>query len=197
MKSLYILLLALAVSAVSCRTKEGEPGPAGESSLNKQGSITGTITYTDDDGNDATAPFNFEYYESLSDNQFYYGDSEGEYYELAFGRRALNDNNNFFNIEAYGSVTNGVEEEPSYSNINFSFLTIINNELYEFYDNGFEISNVSLDPVTGRLTFDFSGTTYYGYDDNLASITGRVDVILNRSNSYLDIYYPITEAMAK
>lgn len=190
MKTFYLLLLTLSISAVSCRTKEGEPGPAGETSLNKQGSISGTITYNDDNGNAATAPFNHQYYESLEDNRFYYVDSEGDYYELAFKRRDLKDANNYFHIEATGDSEDGLEEDPYFSNIHFSFFTIINNELYHFRDiYDVEISNVSLDPATGRLTCDFSG--YVNYDsDESASIIGKVDVILNGSNSDLDIYVP-------
>jgi hypothetical protein len=189
MKSFYLLLIALAISAASCRTKEGEPGPAGESSLNKQGSITGTIKYTDDNGDEATVPFNYQYFESLEDNGFYYEEEGSEsYYEVSFRRRDLKDVNNYFNIQGYGYGMNGAEDAPSYLNINFSFLTVINNELYEFDEmNDVEIENISLDPATGRLTCDFSGIVYYD-NESSASVTGKVDVLLNRSIKAFNIF---------
>jgi hypothetical protein len=185
MKSFYLLLLTLAVSAVSCRTKDGEPGPAGESTLNKQGSISGTITYADNDGNDKTTSFNYQYFESLEDNKFYYEDDGSlSYYNVEFQRRDLKDNNNYFNIEFSGNGTDGIENLPANNYVNFSMFTLINNELYEFSSsyNSFEITNFSLDHTTGRLLFDYSGNVYYS-GENTATVTGRVDVILNKQRS--------------
>jgi len=72
MKTFYLLLLVLAISAVSCRTKEGEPGPARATNLTQQGSITRTLAYVDYQGNAIRVPFSYGYFESLSDNKFYY-----------------------------------------------------------------------------------------------------------------------------
>ncbi len=182
-KSFYLIVFALIMSVTSCRTKEGAPGPAGESTLSKQGSISGTISYTDDNGNDATVPFNFQYFESLQDNAFSYQDNgqsqSPSTYSLDFGRRDLKDVNNYLDFSLDGYSTNGIEDAP-YSIVNqFSFLTVINGELYEFEStNDFVITNVNLDPTTGRITFDFTGTVYYsGYS---GTVTGRADVISNR-----------------
>jgi len=184
MKSLYVLLLALFISVVSCRTKDGAPGPAGESSLNKQGSVSGTITYTDDNGNDATTPFSYQYYESLEDNRFYWYDDDGEYYGIAFERRDLNDANNYFSFLIGGEAFNSVEDDPYTTYADFSLYKVINNELYQFEEDDIQVTNVILDHTTGRVTFDFSGTIY---DDegNSATVTGKVDVTLNRSREYI------------
>lgn len=196
MKSLYVLLLAIAISTVSCRTKDGEPGPAGESGLNKQGTVSGTIRYFDDNENEAFAPFNFEYFESFEENRFYYNDDFSQIpYELSFSRRALKDVNNYFDIEATGYYNmNGEVESPNYSRMDFSFFTLINNQLYRFYRNTseLEITNFSLDRTTGRLIYDFSGDVYYD-NGTTATITGKVDVILTLSNTDLNISQPAFE----
>jgi hypothetical protein len=184
-KSFYLIVFALILSVTSCRTKEGAPGPAGESTLSKQGTISGTITYTDDNGNDATAPFNFQYFESLQDNVFSYQDnsqSQGpSYYTLDFGRRDLKDVNNYLYFYLQGNSMNGLEDAPYSISNHFNFITVINSEFYEFYGSGnnFVITNVNLDPTTGRITFEFTGTVLYngGYS---ATITGSVDVTSNR-----------------
>lgn len=182
MKTFYLLLLALTFTAVSCKTKDGEPGPAGESTLIKQGSISGTITYTDANGIDVAVPFDYQYYESLVYNYFTYEEEgSGSYYEVDLLRRDLADANNYFYFNIEGTGLNGVEANPEYTSIDFSLLKVINNELNTFYDSEIEITNLSLDPTTGRLIFDFSGTVYDDYDNN-GDITGRVDVIVNRLN---------------
>lgn len=183
MKSFYLLLIAGVISFTSCRTKEGEPGPAGESSLNKQGSVTGTITYTDDNGNDATTSFNYGYFESLENNKYYWYDEDGEYYGIQFERRDLKDENNYFSFLIAGDATNGVEDDPYTNYANFSLYKVINNELYEFDDDDIEVTNVKLDHTTGRLTFDFAGSVYS--DGEYATVTGKVDVILNRTREYI------------
>ncbi len=184
MKSFYLLVLAIAISAVSCRTKEGEPGPAGESSLTQQGSISGTVTYLDVNSNSVAVPFNYQYFETLEHNKFYYEEqSPSLYYELNFQRRDLKDANNYLRFEVNGNGMNGIVDNPDYSYVNFSFLKVINNELYEFYLNDdVIITNLNLDSTTGRLTFNFSGTVYYDGGD--AAMAGSVDVILNRSRAY-------------
>jgi hypothetical protein len=186
MKSFYLLLITLAISATSCRTKEGEPGPAGKSSLTKQGSVSGTITYSIDNGttNTATVPFEYNYFESLNDNKFYFEDSEGDYYDFFFGRKDLKDARNYFYFWSYGYGTNGIEDDPEYTNVNFSFVTVINNKLLEFNTSGGDITNLKLDPETGRLTFDYANDSVE-FNEGTASIAVKVDVILNRSSNYV------------
>lgn len=185
MKTFYLLLIASVICFTACRTKEGEPGPAGESFLNKQGSVSGTITYTDDDGNDATTSFNYQYYESLYDGRFYYEDNEGEIdYGVDVTRRDLRDENNTFNFKVERNEFAGIDDAPHLTSMESSFFVVINNELVEFHSGwayGTEITNFTLDPLTGRATFDFSGTVDKNGED--ATITGRVDVILNRTRN--------------
>lgn len=189
MKSFYFLLLiATVISFTACRTKEGEPGPAGESSLNKQGSISATITYTDNNGTTATIPFNYQYFESLEDNRFYYDDDAGMIsYGLQVERRTIKDANNYYSFILEGSGDDGILNGPDQVYANFSFYTVINNQLYKFDNNDISITNFSIDPSTGRVTFDFAGSVKYNNNED-ATITGKVDVILNRSREY--IYVP-------
>jgi len=181
MKIFYILLVAVSINMMACRTKDGEPGPAGVSSLMKQGSVSGEITYLDNDDKEFKETFKYEYFESLQENKFYYnapGNDEDPIYQINFNRRDLKDYNNYFNVEFEGSETSG---DPYYSNINLNVIKVINNTLYEFYSSDdFEISNMSFDPSTGRLLFDFSGTVYYSNGQGV--VTGKVDVILSRSS---------------
>lgn len=178
MKSLYLLLVTLVISVVSCRTKDGAPGPAGESSLMQQGFISGTITYTGNNGN-VSVPFNYQYFESLSDNKFYYYVNEGDYYEASFTRIDQKDDYNGIHFELSGDSDAGVESDPTDPYMYFRLITFVNNELVVFNGYSPTITNVNLDPATGRLTFDYTGTvdSYYGR----ATVTGKVDVILNRS----------------
>ena len=178
MKSLYLLLLTLMISVVSCRTKDGAPGPAGETNLTQQGFVSGTITYAGSNGN-VNVPFKYEYFESLSDNKFYYYDQGSEYYEASFVRRDPKDSYNTFWVELSGNSTAGVEADPGYTSMSFNFVTLINNELVEFSGNAPTITNVSLDPTTGRLTFDYTCTA--SFNGGSGTLTGKVDVILNRS----------------
>jgi hypothetical protein len=181
MKSFYFLLL-FTVGLVSCRTKTGEPGPSGASVLNQQGSVSGMITYSMNNGTTTmdSVPFKYIYFKSLDDNKFYFDNSNGDY-QVSFERRDSKDNNNYFDLDCYGSGTNGVEEDPSYSSVDFSFLTVINNQLFEFSDsNNGTITNLTLDPATGRLTFNYTDDDVE-FDNGTASITLKVDVILNRS----------------
>lgn len=181
MKLIYILLFALTLGAVSCKTKDGEPGPAGSSGLIKQGTISGTISYTDDNGNPATTAFDYQYFETLEDNRFYFEENGSEtYHQFDFSRRDMKDINNTFSIYGYGygDGLTGVEEDPYISSLYLNFLTIINNELYEFEGNGITVTNYNLDPTTGRVTFDFSGSVYES--GNSGTVSGRVDVALTR-----------------
>lgn len=185
MKLFYLLVVAAVISFTACRTKEGEPGPAGESSLNQQGSISGTITYTDNNGTTATIPFNYQYFESLEDNRFYYDEDDGAIsYGLQVERRTINDANNYYSFTLEGSGDDGILNSRDQMYANFSFYTVINNQLYKFDNNDISITNVSIDSTTGRVTFDFAGSVKYNNNQD-AAITGKVDVILNRSREYI------------
>lgn len=182
MKTFYLLLLALAISATSCRTKEGEPGPAGESALNKQGTISGTITYTNDQGNEATAAFNYEYFETLKDNAFTnYESGQESYYGIDVIRRSIQDEYNYAEFNLDGTGMNGIEDAPSSIDFEFSYVSTINNEIIGFFADGDEvvITNFNLDASTGRVTFDYS-TIVYDINNNEVTLQGKVDVTLPR-----------------
>jgi hypothetical protein len=201
MKSLYILLLTLAVSAVSCKTKEGEPGPAGESSLNKQGAISGKLTYVDHNGDPLEQSFSYEYFETLS-QAFYTINEDNGQYVISISRRDLKDYGKGFLINLYGSTDqSGNPIVASQGSIGFSYLNVINNYLFSFVTDGGEgplyfdsgkssttgeISNFNFNETTGRLIFDYTFTVspddignWTKYDgDTPATITGHVDVVV-------------------
>jgi hypothetical protein len=201
MKSFYILLLILAVSAVSCVTKDGEPGPAGASSLAQQGAITGTLAYVDNDGNAVSVPFSYGYFESASDNKFFYDETGKKNYQIQLVRRDLKDYNNYIDFtNLAGFNISNQFNAPTSGSFDFSVVKIIGGELFEFeasFDassttSAYTITNYSFDATTGRLIFDYvlnidqSDIGYsYKYDDTQsATVTGRVDVILDRTLIY-------------
>lgn len=210
MKSFYILLLALSITAVSCRTKEGEPGPAGESALSKQGSISGTLNYVDVDGNPITKQFSYEYYETLFDSRY----DENDGLKVSISRRDLKDTEKYFkfNFTSYKD-NNDIYEAPEYGSIDFSFVSVNNNQLFSFSDyesaSGYyeevyfndesetivDITNFSFDKNTGRLIYDYSITysiVNIPYQDRYdeftqATVTGHVDVVLNEKKLPQDV----------
>lgn len=184
MKSFYLLVLAVALSVASCRTKEGEPGPAGQSALKQQGQISGTIAFVNAAGHDTSVTFSYSYFESLNDNKFFFQqNASNTYYEFDFQRRDLQDNNCFINLNGYGYGTNNNEDDPSYAYMNFSFLKVIDGVLYDFSNYDYvTVTNVNLDPATGRLTYDYTAAVNYG-SSSQGTITGSVDVTLNRGGS--------------
>ena len=178
MKSLCLILIAFAVSAASCRKKDSQPAPARESLLNKQGSISGTITYIDN-GSNVTTDFDYQYFDSIQENKFYYiKNGFDAYYGLSFGRKDLNDKNNYFNFYIEGNSINGIENDPNYVSNHFLLRKVINNKIEEFYIDGnqSQVTNLTLDDSTGRLICDFYLPVYHG--GSLGSIAGKVDVIL-------------------
>jgi hypothetical protein len=203
MKSLYILLVAIAVCTVSCRTKEGAPGPSGESTLTQQGTISGSLAYVDYQGNPISVPFSYSYFASLAGNKFSYDENGKKNYLVQLFRRDLKDNNNyigFYNLLGYN--VNNQFNAPSSGDFDFSLVKIINNNLFEFnayfYSTNtttlstYTITNYNLNATTGRLTFDFEivfdpnsidDSVRYNYEV-VAIVTGKVDVILNRTPLY-------------
>jgi hypothetical protein len=100
---------------------------------------------------------------------------------VSLGREDLTDNQNYIRFNLAGSVDKGVEDSPYYTNAEFYFVTIINNRLVEFDGHDFDITNINLDPATGRLTFDYSCTVDYN-NSKTGTVTGKGDVILNRGH---------------
>ncbi|WP_033417611.1 hypothetical protein [Cytophaga aurantiaca] len=181
MKSLYILLIAMAIAAVSCRTKDGAPGPAGENTLTQNGSVSGKVTFVDDSGKTVNSTFKYEYYETLTDNRFYILDQGADSdYEITLNRRAADDVNNYFNFSVAGftDLTTGIENDPYSTTADFKFVTIANGTLYEFNETNTAITNLQLDPTTGRLTFNF--TSDMNYSNGTATVSGTADVTVYR-----------------
>lgn len=220
--NIICILTAMLMVSVSCRTKDGEQGPAGESDLTRQGSITGTISYVDYNGKAVNPSFSYEYYETLLDNQFMYSGFNSStmpkrtnipipsnMYSVTLSRRDLLDTEKRFAITLSGEVNaDGTIHTPSYATLDLSFIGLVNNNVFLFEDEGeesdyvsaypsssagesdatFDVSNLSLDILTGRLHFDYVATypasniTYRSkYDGNTsATVTGTVDVVLNR-----------------
>lgn len=201
MKSLYILLVAIAVSAASCMTKEGAPGPSGQNGLAQQGKVSGTLAYKDNAGNAISVPFSYSYYESLSDNTFFYDDAKAVY-QLNCYRRDLKDYNNYMNLtNLAGGKIAGDFEAPTSGYFDFRLVKLMsNNDLFEFYgyfdatdpNSSYSITNFVFNTNTGRLIYDYEltfapasidWTTRYD-DAEYATVTGHVDVTLNRTQSY-------------
>jgi len=202
MKTFYLLLLALSVCAVSCRTKEGAPGPAGADAdgLNKQGSISGTLRTTNSLGDSVVFPFQFNYYESLDENS--YSEYKVSLFTFDFKRRSLKNANNYF-IMSGGPIAKTAT--PTNLTVDFSLEELnANNTYFSFTDRTcstdcFETvyfgpytatavtpviaySNYSFDFATGHLFFNFK-LTYPSANNsfNKASVVqGTVDVILNQ-----------------
>lgn len=171
----------MAMAAVSCRTKDGAPGPAGENTLTQNGSISGKVTFMDDSGKTVNSTFKYEYYETLIDNRFYIYDAGADSdYEITISRRAADDSYNYcnFSMAGYNDMVAGTDEDPYSTYADFTFVTISNGTLYEFNETNTTITNLQLDPTTGRLTFNFTSTMYYS--NGTANVSGTVDVTVYR-----------------
>ncbi|HSY61779.1 MAG TPA: hypothetical protein VK796_07875 [Cytophaga sp.] len=196
MKAFYLLLIVAIFGATSCRTKDGAPGPAGESSLNKQGSMNGTLTYYDHNGAQVVKNFDYNYYETVTDNQFYYYKNNSGEYDITLKRRDLKDKNSYFSfdIQGYGGADEITPAAPFNGNMEFSLVTVINNSVFDFNtsfyvgdaSSTFDVTNFSLDTLTGRMIFDYTSTVSYNdmdgdtYNTNDATLNGHVDIILSR-----------------
>lgn len=190
--------MAMTVAVMSCRTKDGEPGPAGVSDLSKQGVMSGTLSYVDNDGNPLKESFSYEYYETLLDA--YYKNTDDNSYTLSFSRRDLKDYQKDFKFTLYGNTDqSGNPLTPQEGDLRFSYLSVNGNNLFSFNISGgsggsiyfgsessttCNISNFSYNEATGRLVFDYN-ISVYPYDivdrydsDTYAQIDGHVDVVV-------------------
>ena len=175
------------MTVVSCRTKDGAPGASGDNGLTQQGSITASISFTDDSSINMVKTLKYEYFESLSDNKFYYDvNGSDSYYEITLTREDIKDDYNYISFGLAGDGVDAVEGDPTtYSSTDFYFVTLVNNELFEFYSSDADITNVNLDPTTGRLTFDYTCSVSYDNGNKTGTVTGKVDVILNRTPKHV------------
>jgi len=219
MKTSYLLLIVVVIGMVSCRAKKGDPGPGGTAGANgttggnaltKQGSIAGTLSYVDYKDSALSIPFNYQYFESISEGTYYLAQG---FYTINISRKDITDVEKSFTFSLNGRPMNnggsfGTPAYPAYGSFNFSYLTTINKNLFEFsgYDHSYEqvpvhfgpqssstctVSNFALDTISGRVTFQYAITyspddIYQAvrYDSNTpATITGNVDVILNKINT--------------
>jgi hypothetical protein len=220
MKTLYVLLIALSFAMVSCRAKQGDPGPAGAngangadgvSTLTKQGSISGTLGYVDYKDSALSLPFSYEYSESLIESEYEVYTGDGTYYGINVTRRDPKDSEKKLIFYFEGDLNNdGSFGSPYYATVDFSYATLINKALFEFDDNDNDgddaisfdtessITNFALDTATGRLTvtydIQYSASDILSddqYDDSTpATLTGSVDVILNRRKAPVYVQLP-------
>jgi hypothetical protein len=202
----FLTVLSVLISINSCRTKDGAPGPAGSSDLINQGSVSGTLSYVDYKGDSVGVPFNYQYYATLGTNQFTYNDtnSVNSGYTFTFSRRDIADADDIISFNLSGGLdSKGNPVTPnspqSTADLTFSFMEKLNGSLFTFSGDPYwgdtgssvEISNFSLDTLTGKLFFNFI-ITYQSYDispsvgNNTAYLKGSVNVILNR-NRYVVI----------
>jgi hypothetical protein len=215
-------LLATLISFNSCRTKDGAPGPAGTSGTNgtngtnglvNQGSVSGTLSYLDYQGDSVGIPFNYPYYATLQTNQFwYYGPNSvnnAPGYQIDLSRRGITDGDDSTSFQLYGSLDNsGNPVSPNSASISFSLMEDLNNSLFSFqasdsdvfdsnYNSNIAVTNFSLDTLSGQLKFNYvltlgSGaitSPKYNNSTKPAVITGSVNVILVR-NKYI-VFYPL------
>jgi len=179
MKTLYLLLIALSFAMVSCRAKQGDPGPAGAngsngangadgvSTLTKQGSIAGTLGYVNYKDSALSLPFSYEYSESLAQSEYEVYTGDGTYYGINITRRDPKDSEKKLIFYFEGNVnSDGTFASPYYATVDFSYAAVINNSLFEFDDNDNDgddaisfdtgnITNFALDTATGRLTVTY------------------------------------------
>ncbi len=228
MKSLYLLFIAVAICTVSCRAKKGDPGPAGTTgatgatgadgtgTLDKQGSITGTLAYVDYKDSALSIPFTYEYITSLEDSEYEIDTEDGTSYSInTLTRVDAKDYEKYLTFSFYGDYGNDGIQTPNYGYVTFSYVTKVNNSLFEFltsdgdgdtdlYFNSdgssstCDFTNFKLDTISGRLTFGYTLhidpsniDSNDQYDSNTpATITGNVDVILNRKRFPKVTYVP-------
>ncbi len=190
MKSFNLILIALAAITFSCKknARDGAPGPTGETQYTKQGVISGTVTFTDENNKEQKAPFSYEYNKSINYNYIKYDtitNAPNFSYRINLIRTDIPDPNNiiYFDIPGEG-VSKVVKTTPTAFDFIFRLNTIINNKLYKFQCFSQPIiTNFKFDFATNHLTFDYTAKNIsYGGTTNDGTMEGKVDVILN----YLD-----------
>jgi len=219
MKTYYLLLVAAVMCVMSCKTKQGDPGPTGAAGANgtaganglnpaiKQGSITGTFSYVDHKDSALSLPFNYEYASSVVQSEYSLTKSQGSMYSISVKRRDILDTTQKLGFVLFGNINgDGSFAPPVSGSFDFSYVTTINKSLFEFsgldhstsqqqvrfYPQSLStcaISNLVLDTLSGRVTFQYT-ITYSPQDINYndaynnttpATVTGSVDAILNRN----------------
>lgn len=193
------MIAIMAVCIFSCRTKDGAPGPAGESAYNKQGTISGTLRYLTIKGDSAIIPFNFDSYYSVNASTFKYDNIEGNpFYRADVSRFQAKERDNAVYFSAFGNLdASGKPQVPEFPRFEFNYAGVIKGQLFEFYANPFygdsqssmTITNFNLDTLSGRMVYDYmidiapsDISNQYRHDEvSHATIKGRVDVVLNRN----------------
>jgi len=218
MKTLYLLLVVLVFTTTSCFTKTGDPGPTGTvgttgttgaNTLDKQGTIAGTLEYVDYKDSALSLPFSYQYTESVLSQSTYSIDTTKTSYKIYIERRDPADSEKRFGLTLYGAISNGLFTIPNSGDVDFSYVSLINNNLFEFNDitpedgtpeetvyfspdynteTTCQFSGFNLDTLTGRLTFQYEisySSDNIDYNDEYDSTTpaivsGSVDVVLTK-----------------
>jgi hypothetical protein len=163
MKKLISFLFALSILITfnSCKVKDGEPGPAGENSLYKQGSVSGTFYYKYSNGDTAIIPFNHEYYESMNYNTFLYDSINYNDYAIDFYRSQLKETDSYLYFNSQGFIdADNKFEIPTNNYIEFNLINKYKNVVYNWsldaYSNQITITDFKMDPKTGNVTYNYT-----------------------------------------
>lgn len=207
---LQLVYLFTIVFLLSCRKgDDGAPGPAGQDALTKQGSISGTITTLDASSNLTTIPFNFSYYESITNNT-YQDYKPGTGYIYSFKRRDLKESGSYMSMSYNGNIPYA-STDPQYMTFDFSFVLKRPDGTYAVLEDNYcpstcndyvnlgpqnptnnlpqatvAYSNYSFDFDTGVMQFDFDINLPSGYTNfnGTVQISGTAEVVLNRKTSF-------------
>lgn len=212
---LQIAYLFTILFLLSCRKgDEGAPGPAGaagtsgQDALTKQGSISGTITTLDASNNVTTIPFDFSYYESITNNTYQdYKVNAG--YTYAIKRRDLKESLSYMSLSYNGNIPYN-STDPQNMTLDFSIVVEKSDGSYAILQDNYcpstcndfvnlapfnpvsgapqatvTYSNYSFDYTTGAMKFDFTANLPSGYTNfnGAVAISGTVDVILNKKTT--------------
>lgn len=218
-----ILLFTILSLLFACKDGDkGEPA-AGTGYFRTDGTTSGTIKYYYENGDRAILPTSFSAYTSVLD-QTYYIDEDYGYYYINVERYDPNESSNylkFYICDAYYDNTKSGSArftKPSSIMVYFNYLKPTNpffqlsNEYnpYDYYYHTYyqgetlTLSNYSLDPSTGHLTFSYQITIDpnsipYGLraSESYPNLSGTVDVYLTKSpynNSFCADYdYDMSE----
>jgi hypothetical protein len=160
---LFICITLGLIQFQSCKPKDGEPGPAGESSMFKLGSFSGTLHYKLANGDTAIVPYNFEYYDSEKNNAFLMDTLNDSYYFNIY-RKPAKDVENYFYMYLYNGGldinNNPLAPTPTELSFNFALNSKINNKFfylraYDYDAANSSFSNYSFNPTTGNLSYNY------------------------------------------